>query len=169
MKRVNITIKKDRILSAIDALTYKRVDGILSDQSAQTKNALSSDSEEGLDKSLLHHFMEGRDAALRARLAYCIVPEENESLDVSNDSLSNEDAFSFVLNAPDYFNRDVTKALVQKMHRYYVDGTAYDWYMRQGIEYSVSATELEDLISDIAASFRSPFVRRPLQPFGPVK
>lgn len=167
MKRVTITINKQRVLECIDALTFKRVDGVMADQAEQVRNALSSDSTESLDKSLLHNYMEGRDAELRARLAFCLVSEDDECLSFSNDSLSEELSFVYELNAPDHYNKDTLKALTQKIHKYFIDGVAYDWYSRQGIAHSVGAVELDAMLTDIVVSLRKPFVRRPLQPFGP--
>lgn len=167
MKKIYIVIKKDQVIGDIDAITFKRVDGVMSDQSDAVRNALSSDGEDVLDHKLLHRYMEGRDAALRAKLAFCIIPEEENDLVITNDSLSGDPEFSFNLNVPDYFNKDAGMALMQKIHKYFVDGTAYDWYMRQGVQYSVSAEDLDKMLTDIAVSLRKPFVKRPLQPFGP--
>lgn len=169
MKRIHIIIKKDQVISDIDAITFKRVDGVMSDQSDAVRNALSSDEEDVLDNKLLHRYMEGRDAALRAKLAFCIIPEEEIDLVITNDPLSDNPEFAFNIHVPDYFNKDMGMALAQKIHKYFVDGVAYDWYMRQGVSYSVSAADLDKMLTDIAVSLRKPFVKRPLQPFGPAK
>ena len=167
MKKIYIVIKKNQVISDIDAITFKRVDGVMSDQTDAVRNALSSDEEDVLDNKLMHRYMEGRDAALRAKLAFCLIPEEENDLVITNDPLSENPEFAFNLNVPDYFNKDAGMALVQKIHKYFVDGVAYDWYMRQGVPYSVSAADLDKMLTDIAVSLRKPFVNRPLQPFGP--
>lgn len=166
MKKIKITIIKQNVLDAIDALSFKRVDGVLSGQTDQAKNALSSDSEEALDKALLNRYMEGRDGELRARLAFCINSEDDGELEVTN-APSTEASFVYSLNAPDHFNKEVLKALAEKINNFFIDATAYDWYSRQGVEYSVGPAELDRMLTDIAVSLRKPFVKRPLQPFGP--
>ena len=75
-KPATITIYKKAVLASIDAQTFKRVDGVLSAESEQMKNALSSDSEENLDKHMLHEHMEKRDANIRMRLTFCLVRDE---------------------------------------------------------------------------------------------
>lgn len=168
MKRICIVINKGQVIRDVDAITFKRVDGVMSDQSDSVRNALSSDGEDVLDHKLLHRYMEGRDAEVRAKLAFCIIPEETDGdLVITNESLNEQPDFQFNLNAPDYFNKDSAMALGQKIHRYFVDGVAYDWYMRQGVPYSVGADDLDRMLTDIAVSLRKPFVKRPLQPFGP--
>ena len=169
-KPATITIYKKAVLADIDAQTFKRVDGVMSDQSDAVRNALSSDGEDVLDHKLLHRYMEGRDAEVRAKLAFCIIPEETDGdIVITNESLNEQPEFKFNLNVPDYFNKDTAMALMQKIHRYFVDGVAYDWYMRQGVPYSVGADDLGRMLTDIAVSLRKPFVKRPLQPFGPAK
>lgn len=166
MKRATITITKQSVLSDIDSITYKKVDGVLSGEGVQLKNAVSSDSEDSNDNYLLQRYMEGRDACLRGKLAFCLVPEENESLEVTND-IEEDESFVFRLNVPDYFNRDIVKSLTKKIHRYFVDATLFDWYGKQGMDSGMSADDIEEQLTDIAVSLRKPFVKRPLQPFGP--
>lgn len=169
MKTATITIYKAYVLYDIDSLTFKRVDGEMSDQTDRVRNALSSDSEEELDKVMLHRYMEGRDATLRTKLAFCLVSDEADSLEVDNNPSMDSPSFVYKLNVPDHFNAEIVKALSQKIHNYLVDGTAYDWYSRQGTAYAVGQTELDDMLKKIASSLRKSFVYRPLQPFGPAK
>lgn len=166
MKKATITITKQLVLSDIDSITFKKVDGVLSGEGVQLKNAVSSDSEEALDRHLLHRYMEGRDSYLRGKLAFCLVPDEEESLDMSN-AVAQDESFVFRLNVPDYFNRDIVKALTGKIHKYFVDATLFDWYAKQGMDSGISANDIEEQLTDIAVSLRKPFVKRPLQPFGP--
>ena len=169
MKKATVTINKNIVLKRVDELTYKRTDGVMSDQSLQLKNAITSDSEEALDKSLLNMFMEGRDGCLRGKLAFCLISEDNsDELTASNEVDEGED-FTYRLNVPDHFNGDVVKALAQKINGYLIDAVAFDWYSKQGLTYSVNATELEEILADIAIMLRKPFVKRPLQPFGPAR
>lgn len=165
-KPATITIYKKAVLASIDAQTFKRVDGVLSAESDQMKNALSSDSEENLDKHILHEHMENRDANLRRRLTFCLVPD-NENLSVSNLLEVDTPTFVYDLSVPDTFDKQRLQSLAKKMHNYMVQGSLYDWYATQNMKGNVSATELEDLESKIVSMLRPSCVKRPLQPFGP--
>lgn len=168
MKSASITIKKSLVLYDINALTYKRVDGVMSDQSDKVKNAISSDTEEELDKMLLHRMMEQRDGEIRRKLAFAL-KGESETLTASNDINDAEPNFIYDLVVPDTFTSASLSALTQNIHRYLVDGCAYDWYRKQGVEYAVGESELEDLEAVIASSLRIGYIKKPLQPFGPAK
>lgn len=165
-KPATITIYKKAVLASIDAQTFKRVDGVLSAESDQMKNAVSSDSEEHLDMHILHEHMEQRDANIRKRLTFCLVPEDD---DLSVDNLLEVDVPTFVYNlsVPDTFDKQRLQILAKKMHNYIVQGTLLDWYATQNMKGNVSANELEDLEAEIVGMLRSSFVKRPLQPFGP--
>lgn len=165
-KLATITLYKTLVLASIDAQTFKRVDGVLSAESDQMKNALSSDSEENLDKHILHEHMEKRDANLRRRLTFCLVPDDEE-LKVSNILEVDVSAFEYNLAVPDTFDKQRLQSLAKKMHNYMVQGSLYDWYATQNMKGSVTATELEDLEREIVSMLRPSCVKRPLQPFGP--
>lgn len=165
-KPATITIYKKAVLASIDAQTFKRVDGVLSAESDQMKNALSSDSEEILDKHILHEHMEQRDANIRKRLAFCLVAED-EDLSVNNLLEVEGPTFVYNLSVPDTFDKQRLQILAKKMHNYIVQGTLLDWYATQNMKGNVSAGELEDLEAEIVGMLRSSFVKRPLQPFGP--
>jgi hypothetical protein len=165
-KPATITIYKKAVLASIDAQTFKRVDGVLSAESDQMKNALSSDSEENLDKHILHEHMENRDANLRRRLTFCLVSDD-EDLSVSNLLEVDKPTFIYNLTVPDTFDKQRLQILAKKMHNYMVQGSLYDWYATQNMKGSVTATELEDLESEIVSMLRPSCVKRPLQPFGP--
>lgn len=167
MKTATITINKSYVLYDVDALTYKRADGVMSDQSDRLKNAISSDSEEELDRVMLYRYMDDKDANIKRKLAFCLVKGERDTLSASNAPSMDKPAYVYTLNVPDTWDAEMVAALSTRIHQYIVDGTAYDWYSRQGLEFSVSASELEDRLTKIAASLRKPFVSRPLQPFGP--
>jgi hypothetical protein len=165
-KPATITIYKKAVLASIDAQTFKRVDGVLSAESDQMKNALSSDSEENLDKHILHEHMENRDANLRRRLTFCLVSDD-EDLSVSNLLEVDKPTFIYNLTVPDTFDKQRLQSLAKKMHNYMVQGSLYDWYATQNMKGNVTATELEDLESEIVSMLRPSCVKRPLQPFGP--
>lgn len=165
-KPATITIYKKAVLASIDAQTFKRVDGVLSAESDQMKNALSSDSEENLDKHILHEHMENRDANLRRRLTFCLVSDDGD-LSVSNLLEVDKPTFIYNLTVPDTFDKQRLKSLAKKIHNYMVQGSLYDWYATQNMKGNVTATELEDLESEIVSMLRPSSVKRPLQPFGP--
>ncbi len=165
-KPATITIYKKAVLASIDAQTFKRVDGVLSAESEQMKNALSSDSEENLDKHMLHEHMEKRDANIRMRLTFCLV-REDEDLSANNLLEVNVPTFVYNLLVPDTFDKQRLQSLAKKIHNYIVQGALYDWYATQNMKGNVSATELEDLENEIVYMLRTSFVKRPLQPFGP--
>ena len=167
MKQATITIYKLTVLADIDAQTFKRVDGVLAGEPDQVKNALSSDSEEHLDKHILHGHMETRDANIRKRLAFCLNNDEEEKLSVSNLLEMDVPSFEYKLSVPDIFDKQRLKILAKKIHNYIVQGTLHDWYATQNMKGNVSADEIEDMESEIICMLRSSFVRRPLQPFGP--
>lgn len=165
-KPATITIYKELVLASIDAQTFKRVDGVLSAESDQMKNALSSDSEEHLDRHILHEYMEHRDANLRRRLAFCLLSDDD---DMSVDNLLELDnpAFEYKLIVPDAYNKQRLQSLVKKMHNYIVQGSLYSWYATQNMKGNVSDTDLEDMENEIVSMLRPSSVKRPLQPFGP--
>ena len=165
-KPATITIYKKAVLADIDAQTFKRVDGVLSGESDQVKNALSSDSTEHLDEHILHGHMENRDANIRKRLAFCL-DYYGEDLSVSNLLEIDVPTFEYKLSVPDIFDKQRLKILARKIHNYIVQGTLHDWYSTQNMKGNVSAADLEDMESDIVCMLRSSFVKRPLQPFGP--
>lgn len=165
-KPATITIYKKAVLADIDAQTFKRVDGVLSGESDQVKNALSSDSTEHLDEHILHGHMENRDANIRKRLAFCL-DYYGEDLSVSNLLEIDVPTFEYNLSVPDIFDKQRLKILARKIHNYIVQGTLHDWYSTQNMKGNVSAADLEDMESDITCMLRSSFVKRPLQPFGP--
>lgn len=166
MKKATITIHKKAVLAAIDALTFKRVDGVLSAESDQLKNALSSDSEEHLDMHLLHEHMETRDARIRKRLAFCL-ERDDDDLTASNLLDMEEPTFDYILSVPDAVDRQRLKVIAKKIHDYMVQGVLHDWYAVQNMAGSRSASELEEMEDAVAAMLRPSFVQRPLQPFGP--
>ena len=165
-KSATITIYKREILTSVDAQTYKRVDGVLSSESEQAKNALSSDSTENLDKHILHEYMEHRGSTLRNRLAFCLISED-EDLSVNNLLEVEVPTFEYRLLVPDNYDRQRLQVLAKKMHNYIVQGVLYDWYATQNMKGNVSKEELEEMESSIVSMLRSSYVKRPLQPFGP--
>lgn len=165
-KTATITIYKEAVLASIDALTFKRVDGVLSGESAQVRNAISSDSTENLDENILHGHMETRDANIRKRLTFCLV-KDDEDLTATNLMETGEPTFEYTLYVPEIFDKQRVKVLARKIHDYLVQGVLYDWYATQNMKGDVSQEQLVAMEDEIVGMLRSSFVKRPLQPFGP--
>lgn len=165
-KTAKITIYKAAVLASIDAQTFKRVDGVLSTESDQIKNALSSDSAENLDKYILHEHMEQRDATIRKRLSYCLVVDE-DTLSVNNLLDVETEKFEYNLSVPDTANKQKLQIMAKKIHNYIVQGSLFDWYATQNMKGNVSESALAALEDEIAGMLRTSFVKRPIQPFGP--
>lgn len=166
MKTAKITLFKQAILDDVNAVTFKRVDGVLAGESEQVKNALSSDSEEHLDKHILHGYMEARDANIRKRLTFCM-QKDLEELSASNMLEVDDPLLEYSLLVPESFDRQRLKVLARKMHIYIVQGILHDWYAMQNMKGNVSEEDLEDLEAEVVYLLRSSGVKRPLQPFGP--
>lgn len=166
MKSAKITLYKSLLTSDIDVQTFKRVDGVLSSETDQVKNALSSDSDDQLDAQILMRLIETRDAEIRARLAFCLKQDQNETISVTNE-IDASDKFEYDLVVPDTCDVQKIKAIAKKMHNYIVQGSLHDWYATQNLKGNVSAEELKDMEEEIACLLRPSFVKRPLQPFGP--
>lgn len=165
-KTATITIYKKAVLADIDAQTFKRVDGVLSSETEQVRNALSSDSSEMLDGHILHRHMETRDARVRMRLRFCLASDDEE-LSVDNLLEMDEPTFVYALSVPDSCDKQRLKILARKLHDYLVQGSLYDWYATQNMKGNVSADELDEMEMSIVCMLRESCVKRPLQPFGP--
>lgn len=165
-KEATITIVKDALFADIDAQTFKRVDGVLSAESEQMKNAISTDSEESLDRHILYRLMETRDAAIRQRLTFCLIPSD-EALTANNLLDERGLYFKYMLTVPENCDKQRLQSIARKIHNYLVQGTLYDWYATQNMKGNVGSAELEEMESSIVSMLRSSYVKRPLQPFGP--
>lgn len=167
MKKIaTIKLYKALLITDIDAQTYKRVDGVLSGESDQLRNALSSDSEETLDQTILCRHLESRDSKLRSKLTFCLADQDDGDLSASNE-IDQSESFNYSLEVPDKFDKQRCKMLAQRMHDYLLQGTLYDWYATQNMKGNVGSAELEEMESSIVSMLRSSYVKRPIQPFGP--
>lgn len=163
-----IPIYKNGVYEDIDLYTHKYVDG--SDiEDLRIRNAVSSDSSETVDGTLISRYVEFRDAQLRSRMRTALVETEAEGAD--NDLMVEEGAYIYNLSLPEAFDDNLLKPLAEYIHRYLVFGTLYDWYaqfgMRQAAVYGEMLNGLESKINSIV---RGPSIhKRPMQPFGPAK
>jgi hypothetical protein len=136
-------------------------------EAERTQNALSSDSKEELDGSLINRYIAGRVAKLRRKLAFALKP--GNATMTATPAASVPERINFDLLVPDKFTYEQLSAMSELMHEYVVKGAILDWYQFTGIAPTVSKEELELLESAIVSTLRVGFTHRPLQPFGPRK
>lgn len=162
-----IVLHKAPMSNEIDAHTSKFVeagDG----QSVRRDNAISSDSDETLDGSILEQMMRYRDAELRKILEAFLQEEE---VYVVDNLVHLEPIFVYNLSLPEDFNDANLGSLATLMHKYIVWGCLFDWYAQLGsAQARAYGSQLEDLEEEIK-SMTSPagYAKRPLQPFGPAE
>lgn len=156
-KQRKITIHKSQVLYDMDAMTYKLSEVAIDGDSG---DKFSTDTEDRLDGTIVSQFIESREALLRKRLAFCLVPEE--ILEVDNmGSLDADYVFNFIL--PQSFNDGDLRPAMKFMHDYIVRGALADWYTSLGTNYGIAFAQQaetdENMLLDI---FRVPgFVRHP--------
>lgn len=167
--KATIEINKSDLLYDIDAMTYKRMESTLAGEPDRVQNSLSSDSQEDLDRNILHRYMQTRDARLRKKLAFCLAKENVQEISVSSRLKVDEPSFIYVIDAPEGFDSNAAEVLADLMHRYIVDGCIHDWYSYQHMECLVSESQLEEMENAVSRQLRKSHVTRPLQPFGPQK
>ena len=166
-KERTITIKLDNVYSEIDRWTYKYVEAS-SIESPKTRNAMSSDSTESLDKNLLARNVEMRDAALRGVIRFVLA--DTAEVASADDDLSTATSIVYNLLLPLSFKDALLKSLTTYIHRYLAWGALYDWYAAgmDSAHAKVFANELSDLEATITNLLHSDeIVKMPMQPFGP--
>lgn len=166
-KERKVTLHKARMSTEIDAHTSKFVEAGDS-QSVRRDNAVSSDSEETLDGSIIEQLMQYRDSKLRIILEAFM--QEETVLEV-DDLIELEPVFKYHLSLPEEFNDANLRALAMLMHKYIVWGCLFDWYAQLGSAQATTyGSQLQD-IEDEIKSMLSPegYAKRPLQPFGPAE
>lgn len=167
-KTRTIPIYKNEVYKDIDLYTHKYVDG--SDiGDLRIRNAVSSDSTEAVDGTLISRYVEFRDAQLRSRMRTALVETEADGAD--NDLAAEEGAYVYALSLPEEFDDNLLKPLAEYIHRYLVFGTLYDWYAQFGMrQATVYGEMLDGLEAKINSIVRGPSIhKRPMQPFGPAK
>lgn len=167
-KTRTIPIYKNEVYKDIDLYTHKYVDG--SDiGDLRIRNAVSSDSTEAVDGTLISRYVEFRDAQLRSRMRTALVEIEADGAD--NDLPVEEGAYVYALSLPEEFDDNLLKPLAEYIHRYLVFGTLYDWYAQFGMrQATVYGEMLDGLEAKINSIVRGPSIhKRPMQPFGPAK
>lgn len=160
-------IKTEEVLNKVEALAYKRVESSMNDQTPETQGAVQADSGETMDSAILNSMLASRDAEVRNKLLYCLVPEDDD-LVVSNTSTATSQ-YVYNLEVPETITRDQLVAACALINDYFIYATLHDWYIQHGVPTTVDPTWLDSLLRKIAGAFRSETLRKPLQPFGHVE
>jgi hypothetical protein len=166
MKTRRIILHKDQVLYDIEGLAYKFTESTALEGKA--KNAVAADHNETLDGRLLSRMMDVRDAHLRKRVRFALIPTTKE---VACDTPSNTTTYEYNLSLSDQFDDNLLEVVKIQMHDYIVRGVLFDWYKRLGIQtFAIDAGEVMELEENIVSSLRTPsYMKAPLQPFGPKK
>lgn len=165
MKTVKISLKKNEILYDIDALTYKKTEASLQDADIKIRNAVSSDSTENLDGSIISRFADYRDSELREMLMFCLRPNPVPYADNIQEQAP---SYEYRLVVDRRFDGNRLRIAAQKMHQYIVMGATYDWYINLSVTPPFSRMEIESTGEEIVGMLRGRSWRtRPMQPFGP--
>lgn len=166
MKAKRIILHKDQVLYDVEALAYKLTEATALEGKA--KNTLAADHNETTDGRVLARMMDVRNANLRKRLSFALVPLIQE---VACNNPSEAKEYVFDLRLSDKFDDNQLEIVKTYMHDYLVRGTLYDWYKKLGLQTeAVDAGEVMELEANIVSILRGPsYTKVPLQPFGPRK
>ena len=166
MKTRKIILHKDQVLYDVEALAYKLTEATALEGKA--KNILAADHNETTDGRMLARMMDVRNAQLRKRLSFALMPLIQE---VACDKPNTAKDFVFELRLSDKFDDNLLEVVSTYMHDYLVRGTLLDWYKRLGLQTAaVDAGEVLEIEEGIVSVLRGPsYTKRPLQPFGPRK
>lgn len=166
MKTREIILHKDQLLYDVEGLAYKYAEANALEGKA--KNTLAADHNETLDGRLLSRMIDSRDAQLRKRLRFALIPT---TVDAVNNKLEERKELVYTLSVADKFDDNLLDVVKVQMHEYVVRGALLDWYKRLGIQtIAVDAGEVLEIEESIVSSLRTPsYMKAPLQPFGPRK
>lgn len=165
MKSKRIILHKNQVLYDIEGIAYKNSE--VAGLETKEKNAISADHNETLDGRLLDRMMDTRDAQIRKRLRFCLAPT---IADVSCDNPDGKQEYIYDLHLSDKFDDNMLNIVKVDMHDYLVKGVLLDWYKKMGVTPPVTDGELEEHLSSIVNTLRTPsYMKAPMQPFGPSK
>lgn len=166
-KERRVVLHIEPMTQEIDAHTSKYVEAN-EPGNVRQQNAISSDTDETVDGSVIVQMMEYRDSKLRVLLHSSL--KEEEVLEADN-YLHIKPAYFYDLMLPVSFNDANLKSLAILMHKYIVWGVLYDWYNQLGAAQArVYGAQLEDLEQEIKSDlYPAGYAKRPMQPFGPAK
>lgn len=160
-----IKLHKGPMEQEINAHTYKYVEaGQI--PTPQQQNAISSDTDEVLDGSVISRLMDYRDSQLRLLIKGAM--KKVEILEVDNLQYL-APIYVYDLELSLEFNDAGLKALANLMHKYIVWGVLFDWYSQLGLaEANVYGSQLADIEAAIKSDiYPAGYAKRPMQPFGP--
>ena len=160
-----IVLHKAPMEQEIDAHTYKFTEAA-DMQSPKQANAVSSDTDETLDSSVISRMMEYRDSQLRLLIKGAL--REEQVYQVDNGQVLVPD-FIDNLELSERVNDAALKAVATLMHKYIVWGCLFDWYAQIGsAQARVYGAQLEDIEAEIkSVVFPAGYAKKPMQPFGP--
>lgn len=164
-----VDVYKNEVYKDVDLYTHKHVDS-REDMGARSGNAVSSDTSETVDGSVIARFVEFRDAQLRRKISYALNEEWRPYAD---DQITLEkNVYRYALVLPEGFKDSTLRVIAEYFHRFLVFGALADWYRQFGMAQQAAAYEsqLDDILKDINSLTRpDSIVKRPLQPFGPAQ
>lgn len=168
MKYYSISINKNELFYDIDALTHKTTEARIDmpeKSSVKSTYAIKTDESE-LDRSLLTRMLDYRDSQLRAAISKYLSEETD---DCSNNDLRQDVAeYIYSLEMRDDWNGNLLKPLTDKIHRYLVYGTLYDYYLKTSPELVNSLGEIDEIkeaLLDILRKRNKNIFIRPPRPF----
>lgn len=155
-KKRRIVLHKNQILHDIDVLSYKLAEVA----AGESGDKVASDSEDVLDGSVMAQLLETREASMRKKLTFCLMPVE--IIEVNNTPELEPD-FKYNVKLPVSFDDNELRPAVRLMHEYLVKATLMDWYTHIGTSFGAPlATEVQELESKVVDVFRKPgFVTHP--------
>ncbi len=160
-----IILHKKPMSDEIDAHTSKFVDANAA-ASPRQENAISSDTDERLDGSIIEQLMQYRDAKLRILLESFM---QDETITGVDNLIGMSPVFEYNLSLSEEFNDAGLRPLAMLMHKYIVWGCLFDWYAQLGsAQAKTYGAQLEDIETEILSMASAEgYAKRPLQPFGP--
>lgn len=168
MKTYSVNINKDEVFYDIDALTHKttlaQVD-MRDKESVKSTYAIKTDESE-LDRSLLTRMIDYRDSQLRSAIYKYL----SEDVEQESDNTLDMDITEYVYNLEmrDDWNSNLLKPLTDKIHRYLVYGTLYDYYQKTAPEFIETLGDIDEIkesVLDVLRKRKSNIFTRPLRPF----
>ena len=166
MKERDINIHKDEVYKDVDRATFKYTETSVPE--LHQKDAVSSDTNERLDRAIVERKLSLRDAKLRVLLQRHL---RSGRTTVASNTIEDRDVLQYHLLLREEFNDNLLQPVAEFIHQYLVYGILFDWYSDMGMAQAASyGTQLSSIENEIKSLLFGPsIVKRPMQPFGPAK
>lgn len=154
MKTRTITIAKTDIFADVDAETHvlaRMTEG----KDLQRADALESDSDDDLAKSMLTRYADRRVAELKERTARFLDTEAVST--AAGGSLSTDENYSFAFYLEDDFRDELLQPLAHSIEEYIAEGVIADWYKANA---EPQAAAHEQLLPGIQGDIISAIINR---------